>query len=334
MRESELYRPVAKYFKSQHGCLHKATWIAGSGKDLAFPAGFGKRKPDVVACKAHPIKPEIHLAEGKLLNLPTHGFEETINQLESFRPYADYLWAVFPAEQWTSAVNNHERWLSQLRQRGYGMLLVNGSRVKKELEALSNSNVDKECKKSILEEMLGDSDEPLVLSTLSTNTAKSAMRAAARVAEIMSGTIRDILGKNCKESTCTAPCYPNSAAPFFTLGCIDFSKGYIQGDPFSTYLNDGRALIWVWRSYGNLCENEKIIRTAVAKPHPIDTYFHADNDNWQWICRPLSELSLESIKASGYLAEFSLGRAIPISDRTLKGIAADLRRLIAWTKDS
>src|SRR6266571_6097857 len=123
MRESDLYEPVARFLEKRYGCDRKRTWIAGCGTDLAFPAGFGKRKPDVVACRTGPPKQEVHLVEGKLLNVRTHGFEETLNQLDSFRPYADYLWAVFPSGRWSSAGTNHDRWISQLRQRGYGLIL-------------------------------------------------------------------------------------------------------------------------------------------------------------------------------------------------------------------
>src|SRR5438094_402697 len=82
MRESDLYKPVAQFFQREYGCVANETWIAGSGSDLAFPPGFGKRKPDVVACTSG-TRREIHLAEGKLLNIPTHGFDETYNQLDS-----------------------------------------------------------------------------------------------------------------------------------------------------------------------------------------------------------------------------------------------------------
>src|SRR5213595_904564 len=114
MRESDLYKPVAQFFQREYGCVANETWIAGSGSDLAFPAGFGNRKPDIVACTSG-TRREIHLAEGKLLNIPTHGFNETYNQLDSLKPYADYLWAVFPADTWASAASNHRRWTSQLR---------------------------------------------------------------------------------------------------------------------------------------------------------------------------------------------------------------------------
>ena len=116
MRESDLYKPVAQFLERRYGIAHKNTWTAGSGRNLSFLAGFGRRIPDVVACKPHPLKPEVHLAEGKLLNIRTHGFEETVNQLDSFRSYGDFLWAVFPLSNWSSASTNHDRWISQLRQ--------------------------------------------------------------------------------------------------------------------------------------------------------------------------------------------------------------------------
>jgi hypothetical protein len=124
-----------------------------------------------------------------------------------------------------------------------------------------------------------------------------------------------------------------SQKPFFIIGEAEIGQCCIQGDPFSTYLNDGRALIWVWRYCGTLRADEKYIREITSRPHPADVYFFADNDKWEWICRPLSELSLENLKPAGYLGEFSLGRAIPVSDRSLAGITTDIRRLVAWTRE-
>ena len=265
-RESDLYKPVARFLQRQYGC--KVTWIAGSGTDLAFAAGFGKRKLDVVACKLGPLKweGEVHLAEAKLLNLPTHGFEETKNQLDSFRRYADYLWAVFPAERWSSAVANHDHWTSELREKGYGLLLVDEGRVELKSSAQRNSDVDQKAKKSVLDALLKEEpDEPMRIPTLASETAETAMRAAARVFEIMSGPVREGIGKTRRKST--------------------FADSY------------------------------------------------SDNGKGEWICRPLSELSVEGLKAAGCLGGFELGRAVPISNRSKKGIAADIRRLVAWTRE-
>jgi len=329
MRESDLYKPVARLLERRYGCARKYTWIAGCGKDLSFPAGFGNRKPDVVGCKVGPLKREVHLAEGKLRNLPTHGFEETLNQLDNLRPYSDFLWAVFPLDSWTAAGANHDRWIPQLRQRGYGLLLVSIGRANAQFEAQPNSVIDPKLKKSLLAALLGDSDEPVVIPTLATETAENSIRAASRVAEIMVGPARDLFGKSRSERSFTVA-VTSPGVRFFLIGDVWSGKMSIQGDPFSTYLNDGRALIWVWRFCGNLGKDEKSIRAIISRKHPPDVYFYSDNDRWEWICRPLSEVSLDRLKAAGYLGEFSLGRAIPISDRSLAGLRSDIRRMLAW----
>lgn len=332
MREPDLYKPVAKFLEGRYGCDRKCTWLAGGGTDLSFPAGFGKRKPDVVACKKGPLRQEVHLVEGKILNIPTHGFEETVNQLDSFRPYSDYLWAVFPSDHWYSAKSNHDRWISQLRQRGYGLLLVDNGRTKLEFEALPNPSVDRTSKKSLLDSLLGESDDPMPLRTLASETAETASRAVSRVVEVMAGPVRRIIGKDRKASTFTTPIV-YSRKPFFVIGEAGAGKVYIQGDPFSTYLNDGRALIWAWRTIGRLDRDEKAIRIITSRAHPADVYFFSDNGNWEWICRPIPELSLETLKAAGYLGEFSLGRTIPVSDRSISGIETDIRRMFRWARD-
>lgn len=331
MRESDLYKPVAKFLESHYGCNHKFTWLAGSGTDLSFSAGFGKRKPDVVACKTSPVRQEVHLVEGKLLNIPTHGFEETLNQLDSFRPFVDYLWAVFPSTRWLSAKTNHYRWCSLLRQRGYGLLLVDNGRVGLQFEAFPNYNIDPTSKKMLLDSLLGESDDPMPLRTLASETAETAIRTVARVVDVMTGPVRNIVGKNKKQSTFTE-LITYTRKPYFVIGAVGSGMAYIQGDPFGAYLNDGRALIWIWREIGRLDRDERKIRLITSREHPADVYFFSDNDSWQWICRPLAELSLESLKASGFLGEFSLGRAIPISDRSMSRIENDIRRLFNWAR--
>ena len=93
MKESALYRPVAKFLEKKYRCDPSVTWCAGCGKDLAFPSGFGKRKPDVVTVRCGSGTTEAHLVEGKLLNVPTPGFEETLHQLDKADLKRLLLWA-------------------------------------------------------------------------------------------------------------------------------------------------------------------------------------------------------------------------------------------------
>jgi hypothetical protein len=150
----------------------------------------------------------------------------------------------------------------------------------------------------------------------------------------MSGPVREVVGRNRKESTFTAPTFLGEPLPFFIIGDVEVDRRvWLQGDPFSAYLSDGRALIWVWRLCGKLRDNEKAIRAITSRQHPSDVYFYADNDKGEWICRPLAELSLDKLKAGNYAREFSLGRAIAISNRSLAGVKADIRRLITWARE-
>jgi hypothetical protein len=169
------------------------------------------------------------------------------------------------------------------------------------------------------------------ISSLSSLDAETAIRAAARIVEIMTGPVREILAKNRKESTFTSPLV-DSRKPYFALGTVGPDEAYFQGDPFSTYLNDGRALVWIWTTLGRLDKNEKTIAKHVSRKHPVDTYFFADNDDWQWICRPLPEISIDSLKAAGFIGEFALGRPLAITDRSLSGIKIDLAEMYDWAR--
>jgi hypothetical protein len=115
-------------------------------------------------------------------------------------------------------------------------------------------NVDPTKRKSLLSKFLGASDDPVSIPTLATETAETAIR-ACRVAAIMSGSVRDVVGKNRKESTFSARFFTDQ--PLFAVGEVEIGQNlYIQGDPFSSYLKDSRALIWVWRDCGIL-RNDK-----------------------------------------------------------------------------
>jgi hypothetical protein len=78
------------------------------------------------------------------------------------------------------------------------------------------------------------------IPTLATETAEAATRAACRVAVMMSRPVREVVGKDRKESTFTAPSFLAGPLPFFTIGDVEVDrKVWIQGDPFSAYLMDG-----------------------------------------------------------------------------------------------
>jgi hypothetical protein len=46
----------------------------------------------------------------------------------------------------------------------------------------------------------------------------------------------------------------------------------------------------------------------------------------------LKFLKVDISSSRGYISEFSVGRAVSVSDRLLRGIKTGLRRLIAWAR--
>jgi hypothetical protein len=334
VKETALYAPVARYIEQRFNCLKEYTWMAGCGRDLSFKAGFGNRKPDVVACGGDHSNPILHLAEGKLLNLPTHAFEETLNQLDSFRQYADHLWAVFPKTHWASASNNHDRWERELRTRGYGLLLVEDKKVESAFDSQKNLHCDSERRTELANKVLGEDNMRIPLQSLASKAMIDASRAAARVTELMAGPVRRAVGGNRRESSVTIPDIVESRHAFFTIGSVDVGKhAYIQGDPFGRLLGDGCARIWLWRPLGNLREQESAIQNAMEKPHPLDTYFFADSEHeWRWVCRPVSEASISELRAGGFWGEFSIGRGLSVADRTNAGFEKDIGRLVVWSR--
>jgi hypothetical protein len=148
----------------------------------------------------------------------------------------------------------------------------------------------------------------------------------------MSGPVRQIVGKDRRERPFIVPEFWDKDR-YFLIGSVELGQVVIEGDPFGAYLNDGRAVVWVWRWCGTLRHDEKSIRVITSRPHPAEVYFYADNDKEEWICRPFAELSLEKVKAGGYMGEFSIGRAIALSNRSLAGIKDDIGGLIAWARE-
>jgi len=332
MKESSLYPPVAKFLVKKYACDPRATWVAGCGKDLTFPSGFRKSKPDVVTVHREGDTSEVHLVEAKLLHIRAFAFDETRNQLDNHRRYADKLWAAFPESQWQDVAANHGRWKRELGDRGFGLLLVNSGKVRIELEPGSNPKMEPACKDELLEALLVPQDKAISVPSLGTDMGNAACVAAARVAELMAGPVKELLAPKGRVGPFLALDY-DSEVDWFVMG--EFEKGLlsVNGDPFGRILGDGRPVIWVWRCLGELKTNESTIRKETVKEHPVDTYFFAqDEDGGDYQCGRLSELDIQALKANDFVGEFSLGGTIPVDERTKAAVKKDLKGILSWTK--
>jgi len=298
---------------------------------LAFPSGFRKSKPDVVTLHRERASSEVHLVEAKLLHIRAFAFQETVNQLDNHRRYADKLWAAFPESQWQNAAANHDRWKHDLRERGYGLLLVNGNKVRSDFGAGSNSKVVPTCKAELLESLLGPQDWPVSVPSLGSDAGRAAARSIARVVELMAGPVKELLAPKGKVTPFLTPGYCDSEDAWYLFGEVWKGNRFVQGDPFGRTLDDGRAVIWVWHYFGDFDENESAIRMTTAKQQPEDTLFYVEGEE-DYYCSPISELDIDQLKANGFVFEFCLGRAIPVDDRTQAAVKKDLSRLLLWEK--
>ncbi len=262
-----MYKPVATFLELNYHCDPALTWVAGCGRDLAFPAGFGRRKPDVVTLAKRTGEYEVHVAEGKLLKVATTGFAETLSQLDTIQPYADKLWAVFPEARWRDAAINHERWTRQLRERGYGLLLVNGAQVTLGLAAEGNREIEQDKKGHLVNRLLEAMDAPFSVPSLERGQAALAARCVARVVELMTEPIRKRL-KERGAGRFDAVWHFNSAYNEVVIGNFECESLCVQGDPFGLILNNARPVIWVWCQFGDLDSSEGEIIAATAGTAP------------------------------------------------------------------
>jgi hypothetical protein len=331
MKEKAMYKPVAAFLEESYGCDPKLTWTAGCGRDLAFAAGFGKRKPDVVAVCRKSGAYEVHLVEGKLPRVATHGFEDTRNQLDSFRQYADRLWAAFPEAQWRDAANNHERWKRQLRERGYGLLLVNGAAVTVALPAEENQEIEQEEKGKLVQRVLAAMDAPVFVPPLEPGQAALAARCVARVVELMTDPIRKRL-KERAGGRSDVVWHFDSAYNEAIVGNLQGDSLWVQGDPFGYVLKDARPVVWVWCEFGDLEEGETKILAATAGPHPEGTYYYAEKVDYPYECecRPVAELDISRLRSAGFLSGFCLGRVIQVDGQSKSTVERALDSLVAW----
>ena len=329
LAEKKLYAPIVDFLKRQYACDPGHLWWAGCGRDLAFAAGFGKRKPDVVGISRQNRSCEVHLVEAKLLNLRTTAFDDTLAQLDSFNPYADYLWAAFPKSSWDSEENNHAVWMVKLKKRGYGLLLVAES-IEQRLQPARNQEVDRDRRKLLLDAMLGEGEKLIALPSLGPEASGAAGRAAARLAEVMAGPVKEVFGRRFKDHKFVVADVYDSATALFTLGDLEQGNLFVQGDPFGWHLQDGRPVVWVWRYDTSLSPSSE---SAHAKGGLLttDTYLYAaTKDNKNWICRPIADCDRASIRAEGFIEDMCVGRPLAISDRTMAGIKEQLKVLLAW----
>src|ERR1035438_2284598 len=117
-KEIEMYQPVGTFLEKSCDCVH--VWVdrPEDPKKVHLLRNLNTRDPDVVGVTEGG---EVHIAEGKCLRSGT-SFEECVNQAESLRAYADYLYVFFPRKEWDSLPpDEDQRNRKSLRDKGIGL---------------------------------------------------------------------------------------------------------------------------------------------------------------------------------------------------------------------
>ena len=193
-----------------------------------------------------------------------------------------------------------------------------------------NQEVDRGRRKLLLDAMLGEGEKLIALPSLGPEASGAAGRAAARLAEVMAGPVKEVFGRRFKDHKFVVADVYDSATALFTLGDLEQGNLFVQGDPFGWHLQDGRPVVWVWRYDTSLSPSSE---SAHAKGGLLttDTYLYAaTRDNKNWICRPIADCDRASIRAEGFIEDMCVGRPLAISDRTMAGIKEQLKVLLAW----
>lgn len=271
----------------------------------------------------NPSQPSVvHLVEGKLLNIPTHGFEETRSQLDTWRPYADRLWCVFPKDAWMKASTNHARWHAELTERGYGLLLASGSDVQQLIVARPNGSVDPHKRRDLELAVRGNEHERVELPLLSARDAASAVQIVTRCLEIVDGL--KLLFK--KQQRPDEPHWDSRPIPWLLFVGFRVGDVSVEPDPFGSYLQDGVPVIAVWRNFDNGNDLKRCIATIESVTEAL---VYQERDDGMWECAPLNEWTRSYRTDDNRCA---VGRLIRIGGRSIESVRADCDALVKWAK--
>jgi len=318
MKESDLWQVVARHLRKRY--RWSTDWWAGSGKPFGnFSAGMGYGQPDVVGVSEQLAKPEIHFVEGKILRPSRQKFNETIGQLKDWRDYANYLWAAFARADWQLATAaQREDWESALRVEGIGLVLVKDSKATISIDSRSNSQVDPEKQRLVLERLGSKAAElPVPIFSLDRHNALAATGAIAWCYDIFVTEAREVASASKKG----AP--PEDYDPKRPLFCWDGwydanENRAITADPLGSIAGNGVPGILIWRRYRTW---DSLLRIRDGLPGAL-LYILQDGDNFT--VTPYSDVDRRHLKEVRF-KELWLFWQVTIEGRTRQGIKRSIQ---------
>jgi hypothetical protein len=323
-KEIEMYQPVETFLKMTCDCVK--VWVdrREDRKKVHLRRNLRIRDPDVVGVTE---KKEVYIAEGKCFRSGT-SFEECVNQAESLKQYAEYLYVFFPRKEWDLRQEDDQRNRKVLRDKGIGLLLVDElGKCEERLPSRRNEDTEEAMKDKFLTSMGMHKEEAVVpkLSYLSSTEASTAVEIVQRFdglgKKIAGEAIFNALKVKVKKWEPSISDDTSVSRFFFFYPVLWDLSISVDLDVFGAYLGDGHSCIWVTREVAR-----GTVLQHLKEPFKFGTHlcFHEKVTS-------LRDIASELIRKSGE-EKFWLMHRVEFFGRSCDGLRKELEDLLKKAK--
>jgi hypothetical protein len=329
--ESAMYEPVRRYFEKECDCTKTHVDVPDDPLSFQLERNLDIREPDFIGIGKGS---RVFMAEGKVLSYSSNAFDQCLAQAVSMKKYADYIFAFFPHDEWSTLPESDlETNKRALREQGIGLLLVDRERnsCEREMGAAHNTTFDKVSHDSIVKAFSGDADQALVETvSLPYAQAESVSRMLSLLQDLADSTVRDAFRKVFKRSYKKVffKRWRDPSEPFYIWVHYHGSIG-VEIDPFGLYLRDGRPCIWVFveTTFGKA-------KKWIAQPaRKFGSHVHVEFEEGGYLCVPIPEIGSNPV-ISGLVDnhDFYICHHMDLHGRSKKGLSLEIGDLLMQAK--
>lgn len=328
--ENAQYPPVEDHLRKEWGC-EEHTWRVGKKPRVVLQvAEPNRRVPDVVAARRTPAGWETLIVEAK--NPVAHGVQQALAQLDAVRDWGDYLFLSLRADDWHAPRRldaGRDDILSSVEKRGYGLLLVDGSKVQCLKAPTKNPSISTRRRADLLEQLDVDVDDGE--REIGARIPPDDLSRVARQLGMTDQYLWDIedlwyekfpAKKRRAEYTDLTTEYCEEP-PFVMLSLSSLERGLktardsvvdVEADPFGQYLGDGVPALWVWVTTPAFRTLDPELKRLCR-----DWYYYAESDETYRVAR-LECLDLQAFRAERLTFNVCVGRPIVLWNRSKQGV--------------
>lgn len=331
-REENMYPAVKRYFRGELGCEHISVDLPDE-KKVHLPRNLSKRDPDVLGITDDN---EVAVAEGKILNRTGQPFEQCVQQTESLKSFADYLYVFFPKEDWGAlSKDDADRNRRILRDKNIGLILVDEKGRAKVLAKPPSNDAVEDSKRDQVRKLMGLASDDSVPAMTGID-AESARRLNAMLAccetvlqEIIQGAIAHVFRKTKAKGSYdvySSDDEGDSQKLRVFRWAVWPKDAIIEIDVFGGYLGDGKPCIWISKDVSAefLCDH----LTNRRIPFGTHVQFYEEDD-----IVPCPDVTESRINASAEAdANFCLCHKVELWKRSRTGLQKEIESLLQQTR--